>query len=78
MIFDYLAPDSSTRIIVYIHYMELGGVVMALLKLLNVLNPNNVDLDLFIYRHHGPLMRFFPKWGNLLHHKSLTDRLYVA
>lgn len=39
---------------------------MALIGLLNALDPDRVDVDLFIYSHQGPLMRFIPRWVNLL------------
>lgn len=54
------------RILILMHYMELGGAEMALLGLLNALDPGKVDVDLFIYSHQGPLMRHIPKWVNLL------------
>lgn len=46
--------------------MELGGAEMALLGLLHALDPNRVDVDLFIYSHQGPLMQHIPGWVNLL------------
>lgn len=54
------------RIIILMHYMELGGAEMALIGLLQALNPEMVDVDLFIYSHQGPLMKHIPKWVNLL------------
>ena len=48
------------------HYLELGGAEMSLIGLLNALDPAKVDVDLFIYCHRGPLMKFIPKWVNLL------------
>lgn len=39
---------------------------MALIGLLNALDPEKVDVDLFIYRHQGPLMKYIPDWVNLL------------
>lgn len=54
------------RIIILMHYLELGGAEMALIGLLNALDKDRVDVDLFIYSHQGPLMRFIPDWVNLL------------
>lgn len=54
------------RIIILMHYMELGGAEMALLGLLNALDPGRVDVDLFVYSHQGPLMKYIPKHINLL------------
>lgn len=46
--------------------MELGGAEMALTGLLHALDPNKVDVDLFVYDHRGPLMQFIPESVNLL------------
>lgn len=53
-------------IIILMHYLELGGAEMALIGLLGALDPDKVDVDLFIYSHQGPLMEYIPKWVNLL------------
>lgn len=54
------------RIIILMHYLELGGAEMSLIGLLGALDPQRVDVDLFVYSHRGPLMRFIPEWVNLL------------
>lgn len=54
------------RILILMHYMELGGAEISLIGLLNALDPERVDVDLFIYSHQGPLMKFIPDWVNLL------------
>lgn len=54
------------RIIILMHYLELGGAEMALLGLLSALDPARVDVDLFVYSHQGPLMAFVPRWVNVL------------
>lgn len=54
------------NIIILMHYMELGGAEMALIGLLHALDPNRVNVDLFIYDHRGPLMKYIPKWIRLL------------
>lgn len=54
------------RILILMHYMELGGAEISLIGLLNALDPERVDVDLFIYSHQGPLMKFIPEWVNLL------------
>lgn len=58
------------RILILMHYMELGGAEMALIGLLGALDPKRVDVDLFIYSHRGPLMNFIPEWVNLLPEKT--------
>ena len=54
------------RIFIAMHYMEIGGAETALIGLLNALDPNRVDVDLFLYDHRGEMMQFIPKWVNLL------------
>lgn len=49
------------RILILMHYMELGGAESALLGLLQSVDPNRVDVDVFIYSHRGELMEFLPK-----------------
>lgn len=48
------------------HYMEIGGAEQALLGLLNALDYDRVDVDLFVYWHHGEYMKYIPKEVNLL------------
>lgn len=48
------------------HYLELGGAEMALIGLLHALDPDKVEVDLFIYSHRGPLIQYIPEWVNLL------------
>ena len=57
---------TKPRIIVLMHYLELGGAETALIGLLGALDPSRVDVDLFIHSHQGPLMKFIPGWVNLL------------
>lgn len=57
------------HIIILMHYLELGGAEMALIGLLHALDPKKVDVDLFIYSHQGPLMKYIPEWINLLPEK---------
>lgn len=58
--------ERKMQIIILMHYLELGGAEMALIGLLNALDPEKVDVDLFIYSHQGPLMKYIPKEVNLL------------
>lgn len=48
------------RILITMHYMELGGAESALLGLLQSVDPARVDVDVFIYSHRGELMKFLP------------------
>lgn len=46
--------------------MEIGGAERALLGLLNAIDTNKVDVDLFINQHTGEFMSLIPKKINLL------------
>lgn len=37
------------RILILIHYLEIGGAESALIGLLQTLDPDRVDVDLFLY-----------------------------
>lgn len=54
------------RILINMHYMALGGAERALLGLLNALDLERVDVDLFINQHTGEFMPLIPKKINLL------------
>lgn len=54
------------KILIVMHYLEIGGAETALIGLLNALEPNRVDVDLFLHDHRGEMMQFVPKWVNLL------------
>ena len=57
---------AKPRIIILMHYLELGGAESALIGLLGALAPKRVEVDLFIYDHRGPLMQYIPEWVNIL------------
>lgn len=57
---------NKPRIFIAMHYMEIGGAETALVGLLNALDPNRVDVDLFLYDHRGEMMQFIPEWVKLL------------
>ncbi|MDO4462736.1 MAG: glycosyltransferase [Bacteroidia bacterium] len=54
------------RIFINIHYLEIGGAERALLGLLCALDPEKVDIDLFVNQHTGEFMPLIPKYVNLL------------
>ncbi len=54
------------RILLTMHYMELGGAESALLGLLQAHNPEKADIDLFLYDHRGELMQYIPKTINFM------------
>lgn len=51
---------NKPRIFINMHYMELGGAERALLGLLNAIDTNKVDVDLFLNQHTGPFMTLIP------------------
>ena len=57
---------NKPRIFINMHYMELGGAERALLGLLNALDTDRVDVDLFLNQHTGEFMSLIPKKINLL------------
>lgn len=48
------------RIIILMHYMELGGAESALLGLLQSVDHARADVDVFLYDHRGELMKYIP------------------
>lgn len=46
------------KILVAMHYMELGGAEAALLGLLQSVDPKRAEMDVMIYDHRGELMHF--------------------
>lgn len=57
---------NKPRIIILMHYLELGGAEMALIGLLDAIDKNQYDVDLFLNQHTGPLMDLIPPGVNLL------------
>lgn len=60
---------TKPRIFINMHYMELGGAERALLGLLNALDTDRVDVDLFLNQHTGEFMPLIPEKINLLPEK---------
>lgn len=54
------------RIFIYIHYLEIGGAERALLGLLDAIDPEKADIDLFVNQHTGEFMSMVPSHVNLL------------
>ena len=46
------------KILVAMHYMELGGAEAALLGLLQSVDPERAEVDVMIYSHQGELMHY--------------------
>ena len=54
------------KILIVSHAMEIGGAERALLGLLENIDTNTYDVDLFLLRQEGELMKFIPDNINLL------------
>lgn len=54
------------RLFINIHYLEIGGAERALLGLLSALDPDKVDIDLFVNQHTGEFMSLIPNSVNIL------------
>ena len=54
------------RILILIHYLEIGGAEISLIGLLNAIDKTKYDVDLFVYSHQGELMALIPEGVNLL------------
>ena len=54
------------RIFINIHYLEIGGAETSLIGLLQALDPQRVEVDLFLNAHRGEMMAYIPEWVNVL------------
>ncbi len=57
---------NKPRILILIHYLEIGGAEISLIGLLNAIDKTKYDVDLFVYSHQGELMQLIPEGVNLL------------
>lgn len=53
-------------LVVFTGAMELGGIERSLLGLLDSIDYEKYNVNLFLYAHHGPLMKFINKNANVL------------
>ena len=58
--------NKKMKILIVSHAMELGGAEMALLGLLEHLDTDRADVDLFLLRHTGELLARIPEKIRLL------------
>ena len=65
----------KSRIFIAIHYMHLGGAETSLIGLLQALDPQKVDVDLFVYSHEGDMMKLIPSYVNLLPENSVWSMI---
>lgn len=57
------------KILIFSHAMEIGGAERALLGLLETIDTTKYQVDLFLMRHEGELMKYIPDNINLLPEK---------
>lgn len=63
------------KILIISHAMEIGGAERALLGLLNSIDYSNYDVDLFLCRQDGELLKFIP---NNVHILPMNQAKYLA
>lgn len=54
------------KILINIHYLEIGGAETSLIGLLHSLTPENFNVDLLINDPRGELMKYIPDWVNII------------
>lgn len=54
------------KILIFSHALEIGGAERALLGLLEAIDTTKYEVDLFLMRHSGELMKYIPENINLL------------
>lgn len=57
---------SRKKIFIFSHFMEIGGAEKALLGFLEGIDLQQYDVDLFLLRHEGELMKYIPAGINIL------------
>lgn len=65
------------KILLFSHAMEIGGAERALLGLLETIDTTEYEVDLFLMRHEGELMKYIPKKIHLLPKKPEYAALAV-
>ena len=54
------------RIFIAIHYLEIGGAEISLIGMLNAIDTEQYNVDLFLYSHRGELLKQVPDAVHLL------------
>lgn len=58
--------EHTRKILIFSHAMEIGGAERALLGLLETIDTTKYNVDLFLMRHQGEMMKYIPSNINLL------------
>ena len=56
----------KAKILINIHYLEIGGAETSLIGLLHSLDPHYFNVDLLINDSRGELMKHIPEWVNVV------------
>lgn len=54
------------RLLINIHYLEIGGAESSLIGLLHFMDPSEYNVDLMINDKRGELLKYIPDWVNVL------------
>lgn len=54
------------RILILMHYLEIGGAEKALIGFLKALGKFDINIELFLYQHTGELMKSVPEYVKIL------------
>ena len=65
------------KILIFSHAMEIGGAERALIGLLETIDTTKYQVDLFLMRHEGELMKYIPEGIRLLPESKLYSCLAV-
>ena len=65
------------NVLIVSHCMELGGAERALLGLLDAFDCNKYNIELFLLRHTGELMKYIPEKVKLLPENKSYSSLAV-
>lgn len=66
------------EVLIISHGLDIGGVEKSLLALFEHFDYNSTNVDLFLYRHDGDLMKYLPKNINLLPEIAEYGQLEVS
>lgn len=67
---EIMSQTKRKKIFIFSHFMEIGGAEKALLGLLEKIDLQQYEVDLFLLRHEGELMKCIPNGINILPEKE--------
>ena len=60
-------------ILIYTYNLDIGGIERSLIGLLNSIDYDKYNVDLYMFKHEGILMNHIPKQVNLLKQEKITQ-----